>query len=165
MSHKKEHKICAYLNGPNRGEGYRLGAFKCENKGVYNEVNDRCLSHEKRAQDVPLSSVWCGRWDLNPYGLPYAPQTYASAYSATTALSTGTRKLYYHTRLLFATVFPYFFSQCSPFGLFSLRRGYYGGGEALSLRFSTGRRAGFCLFYPVRILRRIRYKVSVGTNR
>ena len=34
---------------------YRLGAFKCENEGVYNEVNDRCLSHEKRAQDVPLS--------------------------------------------------------------------------------------------------------------
>ena len=32
----------------------------------------------------PLSS-WCGRWDLNPYGLPYAPQTYASACSATTA--------------------------------------------------------------------------------
>ena len=30
-------------------------------------------------------SLWCGRWDLNPYGLPYAPQTYASAYSATTA--------------------------------------------------------------------------------
>ena len=58
LSHKKEHKMCAYLNGPNRGEGYRLGAFKCENEGVYNEVNDRCLSHEKRAQDVPLSSVW-----------------------------------------------------------------------------------------------------------
>ena len=35
-----------------------MGAFKCENEGVYNEVNDRSLSHEKRAQDVPLSSVW-----------------------------------------------------------------------------------------------------------
>ena len=31
------------------------------------------------------SFFWCGRWDLNPYGLPYAPQTYASACSATTA--------------------------------------------------------------------------------
>ena len=29
---------------------------------------------------------WCGRWDLNPYGLPYAPQTYASAYSAMAAI-------------------------------------------------------------------------------
>ena len=47
-----------YPYGPNRGEGFRLGAFECENEGVYNEVNDRCLSHEKRAQDVPLSSVW-----------------------------------------------------------------------------------------------------------
>ena len=28
---------------------------------------------------------WCGRRDLNPYGLPHAPQTCAYAYSATTA--------------------------------------------------------------------------------
>ncbi len=28
---------------------------------------------------------WCGRWDLNPYGLPHAPQTCASACSATAA--------------------------------------------------------------------------------
>ena len=28
---------------------------------------------------------WCGQWDLNPYGCPYAPQTYASASSAMTA--------------------------------------------------------------------------------
>ena len=55
---KKGRKMRPYPNGPNRGEGYRLGAFKCENEGVYNEVNDRSLSHEKRAQDVPLSSVW-----------------------------------------------------------------------------------------------------------
>ena len=82
---KKGRKMRLYLYGPNRGEGYRLGAFKCENEGVYNEVNDRSPNHEKRTQDAPLSSVWCGRWDLNPYGLPYAPQTYASAYSATTA--------------------------------------------------------------------------------
>lgn len=27
--------------------------------------------------------LWCPRWDLNPHGLPYAPQTYASASSAT----------------------------------------------------------------------------------
>ena len=44
-----------YLYGPNRGEGYRLGAFKCENEGVYNEVNDRSPNHEERAQDAPLS--------------------------------------------------------------------------------------------------------------
>ena len=29
--------------------------------------------------------AWCGRRDLNPYGLPHAPQTCAYAYSATTA--------------------------------------------------------------------------------
>ena len=28
---------------------------------------------------------WCDRWDLNPYGLPHAPQTCASACSATIA--------------------------------------------------------------------------------
>ena len=31
-------------------------------------------------------SNWCGRPDLNRYGCPHAPQTCASAYSATTAL-------------------------------------------------------------------------------
>ena len=41
------------------------------------------LSKEKPGLFNP--DFWCGRWDLNPYGLPYAPQTYASAYSATTA--------------------------------------------------------------------------------
>ena len=41
------------------------------------------LSKEKTGLENP--DFWCGRWDLNPYGLPYAPQTYASAYSATTA--------------------------------------------------------------------------------
>ena len=40
-----------------------------------------------KQKEHPLDAlfVWCGRWDLNPYGLPYAPQTYASADSATTA--------------------------------------------------------------------------------
>ena len=52
---KKGRNMRPYLYGPNRGEEYRLGAFKCENEGVYNEVNDRCLRHEKRAQDVRLS--------------------------------------------------------------------------------------------------------------
>lgn len=28
---------------------------------------------------------WCGRWDLNPYAIAYAPQTYLSANSSTTA--------------------------------------------------------------------------------
>ena len=35
---------------------------------------------------VPFASFifsWCPRWDLNPHGCPYAPQTYASASSAT----------------------------------------------------------------------------------
>ena len=32
---------------------------------------------------IPL--IWCGYRDLNPDGLPYAPQTYASACSAITA--------------------------------------------------------------------------------
>ena len=41
------------------------------------------LSKEKPGLFNP--DFWCGRWDLNPYGLPYAPQTYASACSATTA--------------------------------------------------------------------------------
>ena len=41
------------------------------------------LSKEKPGLENP--DFWCGRWDLNPYGLPYAPQTYASACSATTA--------------------------------------------------------------------------------
>ena len=39
--------------------------------------------------------IWCGRWDLNPYGLPYAPQTYASAYSATTAYTMFRNESYY----------------------------------------------------------------------
>ena len=52
---KKGRKMRLYLYGPNRGEGYRLGAFKCENEGVYNEVNDHSPNHEKRTQDAPLS--------------------------------------------------------------------------------------------------------------
>ena len=45
-------------------------------------------SISKPKQKAPINGcllLWCGRWDLNPYGLPYAPQTYASADSATTA--------------------------------------------------------------------------------
>ena len=46
---------------------------------------------QQKNKSYDLSS-WCDRWDLNPYGLPYAPQTYASACSATIANSV--RKLY-----------------------------------------------------------------------
>ena len=34
-----------------------MRSFKCEDKGVYNEVNDRSTNREERAQDAPLSSV------------------------------------------------------------------------------------------------------------
>lgn len=40
---------------------------------------------EKDNEQNSLSFFWCGHRDLNPDGLPYAPQTYASAYSAMTA--------------------------------------------------------------------------------
>ena len=33
--------------------------FKCKDEGVYCGVNDRRPRHEERAQDAPLSSVWC----------------------------------------------------------------------------------------------------------
>ena len=42
---------------PNRKEGCRLRSFKCEDKGVYQNVNDRSPSHEERALDAPLSST------------------------------------------------------------------------------------------------------------
>ena len=38
-------------------KGYRLCTFKCEDEGVYQNVNDRSPRHEERAQDAPLSSV------------------------------------------------------------------------------------------------------------
>ncbi len=41
-------------------KGCRLCSFKCEDEGVYTDVNDRSPRHEERAQDAPLSSVWCG---------------------------------------------------------------------------------------------------------
>ena len=31
-----------------------------KDEGVYTDVNDRSPRHEERAQDAPLSSVWCG---------------------------------------------------------------------------------------------------------
>ena len=39
----------------------------------------------KKSERVILVPRWCGRPDLNRYGCPHAPQTCASAYSATTA--------------------------------------------------------------------------------
>ena len=39
-------------------KGCRLRTFECEDKGVYQNVNDRSPNHEKRTQDAPLSSVW-----------------------------------------------------------------------------------------------------------
>ena len=34
-----------------------MRTFKCEDKGVYQNVNDRSPSHEERALDTPLSST------------------------------------------------------------------------------------------------------------
>ncbi len=51
-------------------------------------VLNAALIRDKQKRDPPTnvrSLLWCDRWDLNPYGLPYAPQTYASACSATIA--------------------------------------------------------------------------------
>ena len=47
-------------------KGCRLRSFKCEDKGVYQNVNDRSPNHEERAQDAPLCSVWRKVRDLNP---------------------------------------------------------------------------------------------------
>ena len=46
----------------------------------------------------PLSS-WCGRRDLNSYGLPHAPQTCASAYSATAAFALSMNNYNEHFRM------------------------------------------------------------------
>ena len=42
----------------NRAEVLQIALCKCEDEGVYKDVNDRSLRHEERTQDAPLSSVW-----------------------------------------------------------------------------------------------------------
>ena len=51
-------------------KGCRSCTFKCEDEGVYSNVNDQSPRHEERARDAPLSSVWSRRQDLNlrPHG-------------------------------------------------------------------------------------------------
>ena len=46
--------------------------------------------------------LWCEGWDLNPHGCPHAPQTCASAYSATFAFGT---LIFYHTKTDMSIVF------------------------------------------------------------
>lgn len=48
-------------------------------------VNDQSPKYEERTQDAPLSSVWCGRQDLNLQGCPPDSKSGASASSATPA--------------------------------------------------------------------------------
>ena len=58
----------------------------CENYQVSSQV----VPWKKQKHPGPYGlrcSYWCGQWDLNPYGLPHAPQTCASASSATLAYS------------------------------------------------------------------------------
>ena len=33
-------------------------SFECENDEIYQDINDRSPTHEEKAQDAPLSSVW-----------------------------------------------------------------------------------------------------------
>ena len=55
---KKSTRCALILTDQTEKKGCRLSPFECEDKGVYNEVNDRSPRHEERAQDAPLSSVW-----------------------------------------------------------------------------------------------------------
>lgn len=48
------------------------------------EINNKSEPVSCRKK-VRIILLWCGRPDLNRYGFPHAPQTCASAYSATTA--------------------------------------------------------------------------------
>ena len=82
---------------PNRKEGCRLRSFKCEDKGVYQNVNDRSPSHEERAPDAPLSSIW---WlpllDSNqrPSGLrPYLRFGGSPCWTRTNDLAVNSRSL------------------------------------------------------------------------
>ncbi len=51
----------------------------CKGRYIFDTKQKILLSDDKRIFS------WCGRWDLNPYGCPHAPQTCASASSATAA--------------------------------------------------------------------------------
>ena len=39
----------------------------------------------KKTNFIEVSFLWCGQWDLNPYGCPHGPQPCASADSAMAA--------------------------------------------------------------------------------
>ena len=62
---KKSTRCALILTDQTEKKGCRLSPFECEDKGVYNEVNDRSPRHEERAQDAPLSSVWWSKYIQN----------------------------------------------------------------------------------------------------
>ena len=61
------------------------------NKNSYNTYKNSTKKHRKT---FVFDARWCDRWDLNPYGCPHAPQTCASACSATVALVNTSKKYY-----------------------------------------------------------------------
>ena len=71
--------------------------------------NLTCKEKNHGTDPIPWSVFWCGLPDLNRYGLPHAPQTCASAYSAKAA----------NRCLRFGTSIVYPFNMCLSTPFFS----------------------------------------------
>ena len=92
MKQHKNSKFCGNWTQQDDSKAKPLRCIQLTISTVYPFVKSRTMKWttnflwHKKSERAILVPRWCGRPDLNRYGCPHAPQTCASAYSATTAL-------------------------------------------------------------------------------